>query len=109
ATSSASGCYSAPRKVEGTVGVADALAPVTYQLAFTFTDERKTMTLNLTGSVSTGTPSVVFPDSMPLVGWAIHQIGPYHEQLSDGMKFDYGARPQTSRAATIGELRKLQQ
>jgi hypothetical protein len=45
---------------------------------------------------------------MTLAGWAIHKIGPYQEQLPDGTKLDYGARTERPKAATIGELRKLQ-
>jgi hypothetical protein len=107
-TQSASGEYNPPWKLEGTVTVAAAAAPATYHLSFTFSAEGKPVTLDLAGSIGTPSPPVFFPDSMTLVGWAIHKIGPYQEQLPDGTKFDYGARAQSPKATTVGELRKLQ-
>jgi len=107
-TQSASGEYNPPWKVEGSVAVAGTAAPATYHLSFTFSAEGQPVTLDLAGSIGTPTPPISFPDSMTLAGWAIHKIGPYQEQLPDGTKFDYGARPQRPEATTIGELRKLQ-
>jgi hypothetical protein len=108
ATTSASGEYSPPWKVEGTVHVPAPAAPATYHLSFTFSAEGRPATLDLAGSIGTPDPPISFPDSMTLAGWTIHRIGPYQEQLPDGTNLDYGARPQSPKAATIGELRKLQ-
>jgi hypothetical protein len=106
-TQSASGEYNPPWKVEGTVSVAATAAPATYHFSFTFSPEGQPVTLDLSGSIGTPSPPVLFPDSMTLGGWVIHKIGPYQEQLPDGTKLDYGARPQSPKATTIGELRKL--
>ena len=108
-TSSASGDYSAPWKVEGTVTVPAPTGPATYHLSFTFSGEGRPVTLDLSGAVATASPPVSLPDSMPLSGWAVHWIGPYKEQMPDGTKFDYGARPQSPKATTLGDLRNLQQ
>ena len=107
-TQSASGDYNPPWRVEGTVTVPATAAPATYHLSFTFSAEGQPVKLDLAGSIGTPSPPISFPDSMTLAGWAIHKIGPYQEQLPDGTKLDYGARPQSPKAATIGELRKLQ-
>ena len=50
---------------------------------------------------------VSFPDSMTLSGWTIHNIVPYQQQYPGGTTLDFGARPETPKAATVGELRKL--
>jgi len=108
ATNSASGNYSAPWKVEGTVTVMAQTGPAAYHLSFTFLADGRPVTLDLTGFVSTPGIPVSFPDSMALAGWEIHKIGPYQEKLPDGTKFDYGARPHSPKATTVGELRQLQ-
>jgi hypothetical protein len=108
ATVSASGEYGSPWSVKGTVAVQAPGAPAAYQLVFAFSDQGRTMTMNLAGSVADPSTMVLFPDSMPLSGWIIHNVGPYQERSPDGTKFDYGARPQIPKATTIGELRKLQ-
>jgi hypothetical protein len=107
ATSSASGDYGAPWSVEGIVSVSTAAAAAMYRLAFTFSNEGRPTTLNLTGSVDRSNVPLTLTDSMPLSGWAIYWVGPYKEQLPDGTKFDYGAKPKSPKASTIGELRKL--
>ena len=106
-TSSASGDYNAPWKVEGTVTVPAAAAPATYHLSFTFSGDGQPVTLDLAGAVATAGAPVSLPDTMLLSGWAVHRIGPYQEQLPDGTKFDYGARSQSTMATTLGDLREL--
>jgi len=106
ATSSASGEYGPPWKVSGTVGVSAVGAPATYKLRFTFTDEGHSRTMNLVGTV--GATSASLPDSLPLSGWAVHRLGPYQQQSPNGTTLDYGAKPQTSTADTLGDLRKKQ-
>jgi hypothetical protein len=108
ATSSASGQYGSPWTVDGTVTVESSGAPASYQLSFTFTNHGRPVTMNLAGSVADPGTVVSFPDSMKLDGWTIHKIGPYQQQYPGGTTLDYGARPQTPKAATVGELRKLQ-
>ena len=107
ATTSASGDYNPPWKVEGTVSVSAAGGPATYRLSFTFTEESKPVMFQLSGSIGSPTPPISLPDSMTLAGWEIHRIGPSQEQLPDGTKLDYGARPQSPKATTVGELRRL--
>jgi hypothetical protein len=108
ATTSASGEYSPPWSVNGTVAVQAPGFPATYRLNFKYSDEGHTLNMNLAGSVADPKTVVSFPDSMPLSGWTIHNVGPYQERSPDGNKFDYGARPQIPKATTVGELRKLQ-
>ncbi len=107
ATSSASGQYGCPWTVDGTVTVESSGAPASYQLSFTFTDQGRPVTMNLAGRVADPRTVVSFPDSMKLGGWAIHKIGPYQQQYPGGTTLDFGARPETPKAATVGELRKL--
>src|ERR1700722_840817 len=108
ATTSASGEYGAPWSIDGTVSVKAPGAQATYRLRFTFSNEGHAATINLAGTVADdATPPVSFPDSMTLSDWTIHKIGPYQQQLPDGTRYDYGARPQTPKATTVGELRKL--
>lgn len=106
-TSSASGQYGAPWTVDGTVTVESAGAPAFYQLSFTFTDQGRPVTMKLSGRVADPSTVVSFPDSMKLGGWAIHKIGPYQQQYPGGTTLDFGARPETPKATTVGELRKL--
>jgi len=108
ATTSASGEYGPPWSIDGTVSVKAPGAPATYRFLFTFSDQGRAMTMNLVGSVADSSPPVSFPDSMTLSEWTIHRIGSYQQQLPDGTKFDYGARPQTPKVTSVGELRKLQ-
>ncbi len=63
--------------------------------------------MNLAGRVADPGTLVSFPDSMKLGGWALHKIGPYQQQYPGGTTLDFGARPETPKAATVGELRKL--
>jgi len=107
-TPSASGEYGVPWSVDGTVAVEARGAPAIYRLRFTFSEQGRAMVMNLAGSFADSGPPVSFPDSMTLTGWTIHKIGPYQEQLPNGTKFDYGARPQVPAATTVGQLRKLQ-
>ena len=108
ATMSASAEYGSPWSVSGTVSVQAAGAPATYQLKFAYSDQGRTIVMNLAGNVADPGTVVSFPDSMRLTGWTVHKIGPYQEQSSDGTKLDYGARPQIAQAKTVGELRKAQ-
>lgn len=108
ATTSASGEYGPPWSIDGTVSVRAAGAPATYRLRFTFSDQGRATTMNLSGSVADPSPPVSFPDLMTLSEWTIHKIGPYQQQLPDGTRYDFGARPQTPKATTVGELRMLQ-
>jgi hypothetical protein len=107
-TTSASGEYGVPWSVDGTVAVEARGAPATYWLRFTFSEQGRAMVLNLAGSIADSGPPLTFSDSMTLSGWTIHKIGTYQEQLPNGTKFDYGARPQIPAATTVGQLRKLQ-
>jgi hypothetical protein len=108
ATTSASGKYGAPWSIDGTASVKAPGAPATYRLRFTFSNEGRATTMNLAGNVADPTSPVSFPDSMTLSEWTIHKIGPYQQQLPDGTRYDYGAWPQTPKATTVGELRRLQ-
>ena len=107
ATMSASGEYGPPWSVNGTVATQAPGFPATYRLKFKYSDEGQTVNMNLAGSVADPKSVLSFPDSMPLSGWTIHNVGPYQEPSPDGTKFDYGARQQNPKATTVGELRKL--
>jgi hypothetical protein len=107
ATSSASAEYRAPWSVSGTVAVRAAGAPAAYKLKFTYSDKGHAIIMNLAGNIADPDTVVSFPDSMTLSGWTIHNIGPYQQQYPGGTTLDFGARPETPKAATVGELRKL--
>ena len=107
ATASASGQYGAPWNVDGTVSVSAPGAPANYHLSFTFSNAGRPVTTILDGSVSNAA-AVPIADSMTLEGWSVYKMGSYERALSDGSrKVDYGARPVTPAASTVGELRKL--
>jgi hypothetical protein len=106
-TSSASGEYGAPWSLEGTVSTPVMAGVTDYDLRFMFTGESGTVTTRLKGSIGNLTAPVSIPDSMPIAGWAIHKIGPYQGQTSNGLTLDYGAQPSSPKVSTIGELRKL--
>jgi hypothetical protein len=99
ATASASAQYGTPWHVDGTVSVSAAGAPANYHLAFTFVNAGRAVTTILDGSVANSTVLAI-PDSTPLKDWSVYKIG------SDE-KSGYGAKPVTTRASTVGELRKL--
>jgi hypothetical protein len=107
-TTSASGEYGPPWSVNGTVTVQAPGSPANYRLNFKYSDEGHTVNMNLEGNVADTKSVVSFPDSMPLSGWTIQNVGPYQERSPDGTKVDYGARAQIPKATTVGELRKLQ-
>jgi hypothetical protein len=106
ATSSASGEYNAPWTVDGTVTVPSIGASAAFQLTFAYTDE-KLNTVQLVGTVGNPKPPLAIPDSFPLAGWIVHRLGRYQEQTPNGTKLDYGARPSSPAAKTVGELRSL--
>ena len=107
ATSSASGQYDAPWKVDGTVTVESSRAPASYRLTFAFTNQGRPVKMSLAGRVADPATLVFFPDSMKLQGWAVHKIGPYQERQPGGVTLDFGAPPNAPKATTVGELRKL--
>lgn len=103
ATTSASGEYGAPWTVEGNVW--SAKGTTSYDLTFSFTNEKQRIIAHLKGDVSTPIPPLIIPDSTSLDDWLIHKIGPYQERATTGTTLDYGARP-ADRSMTVGELRK---
>jgi hypothetical protein len=90
--------YRAPWTVVGSVSVPAANAPVNYQLSFTYSDEGIARTLDFAGTVATVSSPLELPDSMKLAGWKIRRIG-----ADPG-----GAHAPLPKAATVGELRRLQ-
>ena len=97
-TATKSAAYRAPWTVVGSVSVPAANAPVNYQLSFTYSDEGSARTLDFTGTVATVGSPLELPDSMKLAGWKIRRIG-----ADPG-----GAQAPLPKAATVGELRRLE-
>jgi hypothetical protein len=104
-TSSGSGEYGAPWKVNGTACVAGPQAPVSYQLEFVFKTRDDEQDVHLAGQVSrTATPMEIV-DSESLDGWKVYALGPRQETARAGTKMTFGAQLAPA-AATVGELRR---
>jgi hypothetical protein len=103
-TPSAFGEYGPPWTVDGTVDVPSKDAPANYQLMFTYFSEGHSTTMKLVGRV--GSALLSLPDATPLAGWAVHRLGHHQHESSNSTGTDQSARPETSPAATIGDLRK---
>lgn len=105
-TTSASGEYGAPWSVNGTIGVPAAGALAKYSLKFTYSGETGKVTMLITGEVGSPKLPLTIPDSMSLVGWKIHKLGPTQAQGPNSAQLDYGAQPSTQNDATVGSLRQ---
>ena len=104
ATATTSAEYHAPWTVTGSVTVAEAEGPATYQLSFTYSDQGAARTVDLSGSVANAKPPVDLPDSMKLAGWKITRL-PTTAESSPGAPPEAGAPHPTPKVVTLGELR----
>jgi hypothetical protein len=107
-TVSTSAEYDAPWTVTGSVTVAAADAPATYQLSFTYSDAGVAHTRDFAGSVANANPPLELPDSMKLAGWKVSRIGPTPDSSSAGTQPGAPAHHAPPKAATLGELRVRQ-
>lgn len=97
-TATRSADYHAPWTVIGSVSMPAADAPVSYQLSFTYSQEGVARTLDFAGTVATVRAPLELPDSMKLAGWKIRRLG------ADTAS----SKSPLPRAATLGELRRLE-
>ncbi len=91
--------YRAPWTVVGSVAVPASDAAASYQLAFTYSEQGNSRTIDFTGSAGTAKAPLDIPDSMRLAGWKLRRL-PQAQP-------DAAAQPGVPKVATIGELRRL--
>jgi hypothetical protein len=106
ATASASGYFSAPWTITGTVTRIDDES-IDYDLEFTYTNSNISHAMSFKGIWQKLKHPPKIDNSMPLSGWKLYTLGPLKIEQKGGTILDYAAQEKPVEVDTLGKLREV--